>query len=156
MTAVNSGDVATIVAALVAGLLGLVPWWLERGRRSRLENEIRRRTWSDISKIRGLMLDLEKDHEAGLGGANALQAEGKLTIMLRDLLREACNNEPELSLATVRKWRASGKLGSDWQQELVLVLLHADEMSDAELKALGSRYGDIDELPDGHAMKARP
>lgn len=155
MTAFSSADVSTIIAAIVAGMLGLVPWWLERDRRNKLVDEMRRRIWSDISKVRGLMIDLEKDHDAGLGGPSALQAEGKLTIMLRDLLREACNNEPNLSLSTVRKWRACGKLGSDWQQELVLMLLHADEMGDEELTALGSRYGALDELPEGHAMKAR-
>ncbi len=35
--------------------------------------------------------------------------------------------EPKLDLSTVRKWRATGRLASDWQENLALQMLRADE-----------------------------
>ena len=79
--------------------LGLLPYLLERRRRRRLEDDQRRRVWAEISKVRGLMADIESDPNAGPG---ALQAIGKLSNALRDLIHEACRMEPTLDLATVR------------------------------------------------------
>lgn len=74
---------ADIWVPLLVAALGLLPYFLERRRRRRLEDDQRRRVWAEISKVRGLMSDIEKDSSPGAG---ALQAAGKLSNTLRDLI----------------------------------------------------------------------
>lgn len=144
---------AAAAAATIVGLcLSTFSWVWERRTRKRLEDERQRRIWSDISKVRGLMTDLEKDEAPSSRGEGRLQAEGKLSIMLRDLIREACLAERGLDLETVSRWRAAGKLGSDWQEHLATMLLTSNELGPLPPGARG--YARADELPSGHAMKA--
>ncbi len=143
---------ADIWVPLLVAALGLLPYFLERRRRRRLEDDQRRRVWAEISKVRGLMSDIEKDSSPGAG---ALQAAGKLSNTLRDLIHEACKMEPKLSLATVRKWRATGRLASDWQEHLALQMLHAEEVPRGDEDGLMRTYGNADELPAEHPMSAR-
>lgn len=145
-------DLADIWVPLLAASLGLLPYFMERHRRQRIEDHQRRRAWAEISKVRGLMSDVEQDGEPGPG---ALQAIGKLSIMLRDLLQEACALEPKLDYAVVQKWRASGRLASDWQERLVLELLHEDEIPAEAVDRLRTLHSDGDELPAEHPMSAR-
>ncbi len=145
-------DAADIWVPLLAATLGLLPYLMERRRRRQLEDNQRRRVWADVSKVRGLMADVEKDEQPGPG---TLQAAGKLSNTLRDLLFEACASEPKLDISVVRKWRASGRLASNWQEQLVLQLLHADEIPDKEVQVLMPVHGRGDELPPEHPMSAR-
>lgn len=145
-------EAADIWVPLLAASLGMLPYFLERHRRQRIEDNQRRRAWAEISKIQGLMSDIERDGEPGSG---ALQAIGKLSIILRDLLHEACTLEPKLNYAVVQKWRASGRLASDWQEQLVVQLLHDDEIPATAVDRLRALYGDGDELAEAHPMSAR-
>ena len=145
-------DAADIWVPLLVAVLGLLPYFFERRRRRRLEDDQRRRVWAEISNVRGLMADIEKDASAGPG---ALQAIGKLSNALRDLIHEACRMEPKLDLATVRKWRATGRLASDWQEQLALQMLHAEEVPRDDVDRLMKMHGSADELPADHPMSAR-
>lgn len=145
-------ELADIWVPLLVAALGLVPYFLERRRRRRLEDDQRRRVWAEVSKVRGLMSDIEKDTGPGAG---ALQAAGKLSNTLRDLIHEACKLEPRLDLATVRKWRATGRLASEWQEQLALQMLHVEEVPQGDVDRLMRMHGDADELPAEHPMSAR-
>ena len=151
-----SASTATVIAAILTGLLGLLPFFLERKKRVDTEKAFRRRVWNDISKVRGLMTDLEKDASAGVSGPGSHQAVGKLSIMLRDLLREACVAEDTMSVEVVRKWRATGKLASDWQEQLVLMMLESEEISEQDIVELTEKFGSVEELPEDHSMRAKP
>ncbi|WP_419843045.1 hypothetical protein [Candidatus Poriferisodalis sp.] len=144
--------VADIWVPLLAAALGLVPYVLERRHRRRLEDDQRRRVWADISRIRGLMSDIERDSTPGPG---ALQAAGKLSDALRGLIHEACRLERRLDVATVRKWRATGRLASDWQEQLAMQMLHAEEVPQGDVDRLMKAHGNTDELPAEHPMSAR-
>lgn len=144
-------DFADIWIPLLVAALGLLPYFLERRRRRQLEDDQRRRVWAEISKVRGLMSDIERDTKPGDG---TLQAVGKLSNTLRDLIHEACQMEPRLDLATVRKWRATGRLASDWQEQLALQMLHAEEVPQDDVDGLIRTHGDGDELPADHPMSA--
>ncbi len=143
---------ANIWVPLLVAALGLLPYFLERRRRRRLEDDQRRRVWVEISKVRGLMADIEKDASPGAG---TLQAAGKLSNALRDLIHEACTMEPKLDLSTVRKWRATGRLASDWQENLALQMLHAEEVPQSDAERLMTAHSDADDLPAAHPMSAR-
>ena len=58
-------DAADIWVPLLAATLGLLPYLMERRRRRQLEDNQRRRVWADVSKVRGLMADVEKDEQPG-------------------------------------------------------------------------------------------
>ena len=137
---------------LLVAALGLLPYFIERRRRRRLEDNRRRRVWAEISKVRGLMSDIERDPDPGPG---ALQAAGKFSNTLRDLIHEACTLEPKLDVDTVRKWRATGRLASDWQEQIAMQMLHPEEIRVDEIDVLMSTHGDGDELPAEHPMSAR-
>ena len=144
--------------AAIATVLGFVSssaaWLWERRNRRRLETENQRRIWSEISKVRGIMSDLEKDEGSGPYAVGRLQAVGKLTIMLRDLLREASLAEKSFDLDTIESWRAVGKLASDWQEQMALMLLPTDKINRHVADVLRPKYGSADELPIGHSMQA--
>jgi hypothetical protein len=125
--------IASIVG-LLGTAVGLVAFLFERRSRQNLEREHQVLVWSNISKITGLMSDLEKDAAMStepVGTARCpgtLQAIGKLTFMLRDSLREAVLAEKDFSLETIANWRTVGKLASDWQERLARTLLTSNQL----------------------------
>lgn len=151
-------DQLAVFITIAGGLTPTVAWYWERRTRRRLESERQRRIWSDISKIRGLMVDLEKDELPDAHGEGRLQAVGKLTMILRDLIREASLAEKNYTPETIARWRAVGKLGSDWQEHLALMLLSTQEIGDTQkcFEELRDKYGSTEELPDNHPMQAPP
>lgn len=141
---------AGAIGAVVAGL----SWFFERKTRRRLELENKRRIWTDISKVRGLMTDLEKDAEKFDAEPGRMQAIGKLSFMMRDLIRDACMAEKQMSIDTVRRWRRVGKLGSDWQEQLALNVLQAEEIDPSIAAELPLSYGGVDELSESNPANA--
>lgn len=141
-------DSAAQIATLVSLLVATVSWALERRLRKRQEVDSRRQIWSNISKVRGLMVDLERNDPDGIN-----MATGKLSFMMRDLIQEACKSEPNFSAKTIAQWRKVGKLSSDWQEHLAVMLLDMSEVSDDSLAQLSDRFSNISILPQGHPMR---
>jgi hypothetical protein len=142
------------ILGLIGTAIGFVSWLLERRARRQLEAEAKRKAWSQISKVTGLMTDLEKDLGKREGYDSILQAEGKLSFMLRDLIKDVCSAEAPVSVETIKAWRTVGKLASDWQERLALSLLLTDEIEPAGLQSLGQKYQNADELPEAHPCHA--
>lgn len=145
----------TSVVGLVGSFSGFISWLYERKSKNKLIKENSRRIWSDISKIRGLMSDLEKDSNSKVIDTGKLQAIGKLSNMLRDLIKEACQAEKRLDIKTVKSWRKLGKLGSEWQEQLALSVLLSEELDAADLESIPDLYGSWDEVPDTHPASAK-
>lgn len=141
---------------IIASVLAIGSWLWERTLRQRIEAEGKRRIWAEISKVRGLMADMEKDELDPTKGIGRQQAVGKLTFMLRDLLREACIAEKNISVDKILLWRKVGKIGSDWQEQIALNLLLTEEISEAEADKIASKFSHWDELPDDHTCTGLP
>ena len=141
---------------IIASVLAIGSWLWERTLRRRIEAEGKRRIWAEISKVRGLMADMEKDELDPSKGIGRQQAVGKLTFMLRDLLREACIAEKNISVDKILLWRKVGKIGSDWQEQIALNLLLTEEISEVEADKIASKFAHWDELPDDHTCTGLP
>jgi len=136
------------IIGLAGSIVGFFSWFSEREKRRKLEMEAKRKVWSDISKVTGLMSDLEKDL-ADKGSRNGvLQAVGKLSFMLRDLLKEVSLLEKQFTLKDIIQWRNIGKLASDWQEKIALMLLSTDEIDDELLDEEFKKFRDWDALPE--------
>ena len=114
--------------ASLASILSLLAYFFERFLRKTAEKNETQRIWSEISKIKGIMVDVERDIQANTISSGALQAHGALTMLFRDLLKEAVQREKKFSIHTITIWRKTGKLSSDWQEKLALTLLHTDQI----------------------------
>lgn len=136
------------IAAILTLFVAIIPWRIERRIRKKTERESRRQLWSNISKVRGLMVDLERGDAEGVN-----MATGKLSFMMRDLIYEACRTEPHLTAKTIQRWRGIGKLGSDWQEHLALMTLQSDEIDDDSIDGLSEKYRNMSVLPPGHPMR---
>jgi hypothetical protein len=148
------GEIVTVLG-IIGSCSGFISWAYERRIKRRLEKESCRRVWSDISKIRGLMSDLEKDSHPEFVDAGKLRAIGKLSNMLRDLIREACLQEGDLDIKKIKAWRKLGKLGSDWQEHLAFGVLLSDEIDYTELESMSDMFGSWDEISVEHLASAK-
>ncbi|WLE98128.1 MAG: hypothetical protein QTN59_04670 [Candidatus Electrothrix communis] len=136
------------IIAGAASVLSFAAFLYEKLARRQAKLEETRRIWSEISKVKGIMGDVEKDIHSTGSSKRALQAHGALAILLRDLLKEAAQREKRFSLSTIRQWRGTGKLSSDWQEKLALTLLLTEEIDDEELKNEDfSKHRDADAVP---------
>ena len=106
--------------------------------------ETRRKTWSQISTTKALMEDLENN--------DAKQAVGKVFEQFRFLLREAIILENKFNVETIKKWRSTGKLSSQWQERQALQLLETREINAQEAKELEPEHRIWDELPEENEL----
>lgn len=142
-------NLATVAQAstVVSLAMALVTLAMERRRRQRLEADRRRQTWATISKVVGLMTDLERKDDTGVK-----MAIGKLSFMMRDLIRDACSEEPTMDINKVREWRELGKLSSDWHEYLAIMCLQGDELTGERASELKNHFSNISALPTDHEM----
>lgn len=143
---------ASALVSILVALASFFSWVIERIRRINDRNEHARQVWNNISKVRGLMADLEKEPSTSGFDHGKHQAVGKLTFMFRDLANEAISLEKRPSLKTINRWRNAGKIASDWQETCFVNCLLTSELSDEATanKLLQNK----DELPPDHSMSA--
>lgn len=139
------------IIGVIGTILGFLSWIYEKKKRKKLEEENNRRVWSDISKVKGLMENIESDLKKDSCLSGALMAHGNLTFMFRDLLVSAVSFEKNFSLGTIYTWRKTGKLSSDWQEKIALTILFTKEVNLDKLDEDSlNKYSSWDALPDGH------
>jgi len=144
-------QVAALVSMVVAAV-SFFSWLVERFNRIQDRSERLRQIWNNLSKVRGLMSDLEKTPDANGFDHGKHQAVGKLTFMFRDLVNEAMSLESNPSLETIQKWRKVGKIGSDWQESCFINCLLTGELTSIDVAK--DKLSTSDELPKEHAMSA--
>jgi len=150
MLGLNIEAWSSLISILVA-IVSAVSWGVERRKRTSERRERQRQLWSNLSKVKGLMADLEKlPADDGLDFGRH-QAVGKLTFMFRDLAHEVLSLEADPTEKTIRAWRHVGKIGSDWQEQCFLNLLLSEEITAKDSSFSAS---DADELPANHPMSA--
>lgn len=142
------------IVSIVVAFATFLGWIMERMRRVSDRKERMRQVWNNISKVRGLMSDLEKEGDVTRFDHGKHQAVGKLTFMFRDLVNEAISLEDRPSLEIIKKWRQAGKIASDWQESCFVNCLLTSELSD--LKLANTTLQQMDELPATHLMSATP
>lgn len=102
-------------AGLIASLAGLL---LAAAQTIRLR-DLKRRTkadiWHAIAATLSLINNLEKSKliESNKGAADSYKGA---TDLYRHLLRIAILEEPSFDEETIRKWRSTGKLATEWQE----------------------------------------
>jgi hypothetical protein len=94
------GSLASLVAIPVAIIQTI--------RMHRIKLERYRKTWTQISSVKALMRHLEAEKSDS--------AYGLVCQQFRDMLNEAVLLEKGYSAETIKKWRKTGKLSSDWQE----------------------------------------
>jgi hypothetical protein len=144
-------NLASGIASILGFVIAVVFWWLERRARLKTLADVRRRVWAELSKVKELLGDLEKDIADGEFGHRhgIFQAHGELTFMFRDLLKDAIKLEPDFSSKTIGQWRRTGKLSSNWQEKIAWHLALTEEVIDCPTNPA---YAIWDELPTNHPV----
>lgn len=91
-------------------------------RHQRIQADLIRKAnvWTSLSKLKALMRNLESD-ELKMAHQNSLD-------LFRSLLTEAVLHEPRFTVDTVKRWRKTGRLASDWQERQALLLVDTDAL----------------------------
>lgn len=144
-------------ASVFGFIIAVLGWLNEYRKRLHEKKMVKCSIWSTISVVKGIMNDVEKviDEKTESDYCNkaqrgCIEAHGTLAALLRELFKEAIINEKKFSYQTILKWRASGKISSDWQQKLVMALLDAANISEKDLNEISGKYSNWDTLKKGH------
>lgn len=108
-------------------------------RRQRIQADAIRKAnvWTSLSKLKALMRNLEND-ELKMAHQNSLD-------LFRSLLTEAVLHEPRFTVDTVKRWRKTGRLASDWQERQALLLVDTDALEPETISELPNL--DYDQTP---------
>lgn len=136
------GVILIIVSVLgsLASIIGFGIALIQTKKLRALELENNRKTWSQISTVKGIMEDLEHN--------DPQQAIGKVFEQFRYLLKEAVMQEQNFSVVTIKKWRKVGKLSSMWQEHQAFQLMQTNELKEEDIEQIAAEHAAWNEDPN--------
>lgn len=137
-------------ATITSTIIAVFGWVNEYQKRKRDQLLDRRRVWASISVIKGIVSDIQVALKADPDNQACHQAHGALDDLFRELLREAISKEDKFSIKTIKIWRRSGKLSSDWQERIAFTLLDTKEMRNSEIETIPEIFMNWDQLESDH------
>lgn len=137
------------VTTLITAFISIVGWIYEFKKRKKLQQLDKIHIWSQISKTKGIMNDIEKGLVNEPNDKYLLQSHAGLVMVLRDLFEKAILAEKDFSINTIELWRTSGKTSSDWQEKIVLTLADSNGLNGIK-EEYKNKYGYWDELDSEH------
>lgn len=150
--ALSIEKVSAAISILVAAI-STASFVTEKRKRKSEIKEHQRQIWNNISKVRGLMSDLEKQLSQDGVDYGKHQAVGKLTFMFRDLAAQAISIEENPTIDTIKAWRNAGKIASDWQEACFINCLLTNELLKPDQTT--NIVCRSDELPPDHPISAK-
>ena len=112
----------------------------------KLKDMQKRRLWLYLSSTKSMMSDCER----GLGNDILWR---RLGLQFRMLLSESVLMEKDFSIKTIRLWRKTGKLSSEWQEHLALQLLNTSEIKEEDAEELDEIYSNWTATPHDHQFR---
>jgi hypothetical protein len=118
-TAALLGTLASVAGLLVAAL--------QTVRLRELSRRNNADVWQSISTARSAMAKLEPCLKNAQDGA-IREVYAKLTELFRHVLKQATLDERRFTEDTIKRWRVSGRLASDWQEQQARLFLPTNQI----------------------------
>lgn len=151
-------DFAQTYSDIIAyiGFIGALVGWLYQWKKNRDSRKQELRSiWDNISVIKAAMSEIESAESKCRSGEletcsdlphEIHQAHTQLADLFRNTLTRVISREGKVTLITIKKWRKSGKLSSDWQQKCAMTILLTEELTNKELNDLDEKYSTWDAI----------